>query len=383
MSEASVAIAGAGPAGLVLARILQLHGIAATVYELDAAADARHQGGSLDMHEESGQHALRAAGLHEQFRERTHPQGETTRLLDREGTVFLHHEPEGGYGGRPEIDRTDLRDLLVDSLEPGTIAWGHKITAVVPLGGGRHEVSFANGTSVSTDLLVGADGTWSRVRPLLSPATPQYCGITHFELRLPGAAERHPELAALVGPGMLFALADNKAILGHGGEHVQLAASLRVPQDWMDSRGVDWSDPEAARAALLEEFADWSDGLRDLIRHSDDMIVPRQIFGLPIGHSWRRTAGVTLVGDAAHVMSPYAGEGANLAMLDATELALALVRHRDDVEAALSEYETAMFPRAAEAAAQSAAGLDMCFAADAPQAMVKFFAGMGGQAADR
>ncbi|HEV7964853.1 MAG TPA: NAD(P)/FAD-dependent oxidoreductase [Actinoplanes sp.] len=373
MTMPSIAIAGAGLSGLVLARVLQLHGIAATVYELDASAHDRHQGGSLDMHEESGQLALRQAGVYEQFRRRTHPQGETMRVLDKAGTLFVHHEPEGGYGGRPEIDRTALRDLLIDSLDPATIVWDHKITAVRPLGGGRHELAFAGGTSTAVDLLVGADGTWSRVRPLLSDATPRYCGITHLELTLANASERHPQSAALVGPGFIFALSDNKAILGHGGAHLHLAASLRVPEGWIDGLGVDWSDSAAARAALLAEFADWSTGLRDLIRDCDDAIVPRKIYALPVGHCWERVPGVTLVGDAAHVMSPYAGEGANLAMLDATELALALIEHPDDVETALTRYEKAMFPRAAAAAEASAQGLDMCFATDAPRAIVEFF----------
>jgi 2-polyprenyl-6-methoxyphenol hydroxylase-like FAD-dependent oxidoreductase len=86
---------------------------------------------------------------------------------------------------------------------------------------------------------------------------------------------------------------------------------------------------------------------------------------------------VILVGDAADVMSPYAGEGANLAMLDATNLALALIEHGPDIEAALTQYETAMFPRAAATATASAAELDMCFAEDAPKGIVAFFSQMG------
>jgi len=373
MTDRTIAVVGAGLGGLVLARILQRHGIAVTVYEADASADARTQGGSLDMHVESGQRALREAGLHEEFRRHVHPQGEHTRVLDKHNTVRYAEPAPAGEGGRPEIERADLRRLLVSSLDPGRIAWGRKVTGVRPRGDGRHEVLLADGGTVSADLVVGADGTWSRVRPLLSDARPAYVGISHVELTITDVAGRHPDSAALVGPGVLFALSDGKAILGHGGPDARLAVSLRVGEEWVD--GIDWSDPTAARAALLAELADWSPALTDLIRRSDDTVVPRRVYALPTGHRWSRVPGVTLLGDAAHVMSPYAGEGANLAMLDATELADAIVRHGDDLDAALEEYETAMFPRAERAARMSESGLEMCFSAESPKELVEFFSG--------
>ena len=103
-----------------------------------------------------------------------------------------------------------------------------------------------------------ADGTWSKVRPLLSDAKPEYCGISYLELHLSDVDERHPDSAALVGPGIFFALADNKALMAHGGRHIHLGASLRVPQAWTVKTGVDWSAAAAARDILLKEFADWS-----------------------------------------------------------------------------------------------------------------------------
>jgi 2-polyprenyl-6-methoxyphenol hydroxylase-like FAD-dependent oxidoreductase len=377
MQESRIAIIGAGLGGLILARVLQVRGISSTVYELDVAADARKQGGFLDMHEKSGQLALRAAGLYEQFRRLTQPQGEAMRVLDKTGTVFINDAPEEGEGGRPEIDRTVLRDLLIASLDPGTIEWGHKVTAARSLGEGRHELTFAAASRTMVDLLVGADGTWSNVRPLVSDAKPQYCGISYLELHLSDVEERHPDSAAVVGPGVFFALADNKALIAHGGRHIHLGASFRVRQDWTVKSGVDWSNSAAVRDILLKEFGDWSVELKDLIRNCDDTIIPRLIYALPIGHSWAHSPGVTLLGDAAHVMSPYAGEGANLAMLDATELALAIAEHGNDTETALRQYETAMFPRSKAAAEKSAQGLEMCFAADAPKGLVHFFESMG------
>ncbi|MEU5535835.1 NAD(P)/FAD-dependent oxidoreductase [Streptomyces sp. NPDC020362] len=369
-----VAIVGAGLGGLTLARVLHVHGIAAAVFDLDASPSARTQGGMLDIHDDSGQEALRAAGLHEEFMARVLPGGQALRVLGQDGAVRLE-ESDDGTGGRPEIDRGDLRDLLLGSLPEGTVRWGAKVSGARPLGDGRHEVTLADGSAFTAGLLVGADGAWSRVRPLLSCAEPAYTGISFVEADLLDADRRHPDAARVVGDGMLFALGAGRGFLGHresdGSLHVY--AAVEVPEEWLD--GIDFADTEAARTALLKEFDGWDENLKALVTDADGALVPRRIHALPVGHCWDRVPGVTLLGDAAHLMSPFAGEGANLALLDGAELGLALAAHPGDTEAALAAYEEKLFPRSETSAAESAHNGAMLFRADAPQGLVDMFTG--------
>jgi 2-polyprenyl-6-methoxyphenol hydroxylase-like FAD-dependent oxidoreductase len=368
-----VTIIGAGLGGLTLARVLQVHGIAVTIYEAEASADARVQGGMLDMHEDTGQAALKSAQVYDAFLNLVHPGGQATRVMNKEGEVLLD-EPDNPDSDRPEVLRGDLRHLLLNSLASGTIRWGSKVKSVASTGNGKHSICFADGTAVTADLLIGADGAWSRVRPLLSEAKPAYVGISFIETWLNDCDHNHPVSAKTVGGGSLFALAPGRALLAHRepNQVLHTYVALAKPEDWLST--LDFSRPAAALATAAEEFEGWSYDLSGLIRNSDGDPVPRAIMALPIRHRWDRVQGVTLLGDAAHLMSPFAGEGANLAMYDGARLGEEIARKQDDIDSALLAYETELFPRSASSAAESAENQGRLFGEAAPQSLLDFFA---------
>ncbi len=366
-----VTIVGAGLGGLVLARVLHVHNIAATVYEADRSAASRTQGGQLDIHAHTGQRALHAAGLTDAFRAIIHTGGAALRVLDQHGRPLLE-EPDDADNDRPEVLRGDLRQILIDALPDGTIHWGRKLAGVEPIGQGRHTLFFADGSDVTTSLLVGGDGGWSKVRPLLSDARPEYVGTSIVETYLYNADERHAAAAAAVGGGAMFALAPGKGIVAHreAGNVLHAYVELNRPADWIAA--IDFTDAATAARRVAAEFDGWAPALLALITDGESAPVPRAIHALPIGHAWDRVRGVTLLGDAAHLMPP-SGEGANLAMLDGAELGRALAAHPDDAEAALAAYEEALFPRSHAAAVDAHKLLELCLGDRAPLGLIEFF----------
>ncbi|MBB4091868.1 FAD-dependent monooxygenase [Ochrobactrum pecoris] len=367
-----VTIIGAGLGGLMLARVLHVHGIASAIYEADASADARAQGGMLDIHAENGQRALKDAGLFEEFSNLVYPGGQQSRVLDKHGNVLFDH-PDDGTGGRPEVQRGELRRILIESLPPGTIRWGHKVKSVSSLGSGKFLVNFASGSTQVTELLVGADGAWSKVRPLISDTKPAYSGISFIETYLYGVDTSHKKTAAAVGGGSLFAVAPGKGIQAHREPHGILHAyiALKRPEAWFDR--VDFSDRKAACAAIAGEFDDWAPELTSLITNADTMPVLRMLYTLPVEHRWDRVPGVTLVGDAAHLMIP-SGEGANLALYDGAALGKAIAANIEDIETAFAGYERELFVRSAAAAVDANEIMQVLFGENAPQSLLDFFA---------
>ena len=341
----SIAILGAGPAGLTAANILTRHGMSCRVFEADGSARSRDQGGSLDLHPDEGQRALEKAGLLDTFMAIARHEHQDQRVIDHAtGAVLRLDSPEPGTGTRPEIDRIVLRELLLKPLSADVVQWGKLVTNVLARPGGRYTLHHAAEPLGTFDLVIGADGAGSIVRAALTTARPIYTGITFVELWLEAVDQRHPALAALVGNGTLFALHGGSGIIAqrNGNGVVRVYAAFRTLPEETDR--PDQTLANITRAALLSRFNGWAPALLSLISEADRIAAVRPIVALPTPLGWVGKAGLTLVGDAAHVMPPL-GVGVNLAMLDAAELAEALVSG-ENWRSAVAAYEQVMIARA-------------------------------------
>jgi 2-polyprenyl-6-methoxyphenol hydroxylase-like FAD-dependent oxidoreductase len=370
LNSPKIGIVGAGPVSLTLANILQNNGIPFTLYE--ASSEFRTQGGSLDLHPQTGQTALKEAGLWDLFKKHARPESDVMKLVELNGEVLwdentIHKKSisqEERFDGRPEIDRRALINVLTENLNSTSVVFGQKLEEVRPSPDieGKYNLHFTNGTTeTGFDLIVGGDGAWSRVRRLLTDETPTYSGISTLGVSCLDA-RTNTWLLDYVGEGSLFSFGEGRAIQTQRGDNGSLTSyvSIRVPEDFLDTCGIDWSEPVSARQAYIDKyFGDISVDLKRVVLDSPSELTPRRLFELPVGFRWPFRSGVTLVGDAAHVMTPFAGVGVNVGMTDSLILAREIVaawRGEKSWDEALRAYETEMFPRAEKNAAKTMKG---------------------------
>jgi 2-polyprenyl-6-methoxyphenol hydroxylase-like FAD-dependent oxidoreductase len=361
LTNKKTAIIGGGPGGLTLARLLQLQGAAVTVYERDPDRTARQQGATLDLHDESGLRALTAAGLLPEFQANYRPGADKIRLTDGRATILhdQHQQTEtysfGDEHFRPEIDRGPLRDILIDSLMPGNILWDSQLQGIESAGEGW-QLHFADGRTAYADLLIGADGANSKVRALVTPLQPFFTGYTVVEGNVYDAAQHAPGLWALVKGGKIFALDGEKSVIlsAKGDGSLSFYTCQRSAENWVRSSGINFQSPTQVAAWFAQDFAAWSPLWQELFASIHAYYVPRPQYCMPLDQNWPTQPNITLLGDAAHLMPPYAGEGVNMAMLDALELSLVLTgTDFGNLQAAVNQYETEMRQRGSEIASVS------------------------------
>lgn len=383
LNDKQIAIVGGGPGGLTLARLLQLEGANVKVYERDINKYARVQGSPLDLHEESGLAALRKAGLMEEFKKNYMPGADKMVLVDEHAEIiFSDHEtkPDENFDSehfRPEIDRGPLRNMLLESLEPETVVWNSHFISMEPQDNGWL-LHFKNGPSFYADIVIAADGANSKIRPYITDIRPFYSGITMLEGTIYNASEITPNINAILNGGKIMAFGNEKCILGgqKSNDTIGFYASFKTDENWANDSNLDFSDNTQLLAWFRKEYPEWSKAWNELFENATTPFIPRPIYCMPLDQTWEAMPNLTMLGDAAHVMPPFAGEGVNMAMRDALELSECLTSDKfENLQEAISSYETAMRKRAAAAAQESLENGELMHSEDALDKMLGFFSG--------
>lgn len=378
-----IAIVGGGPGGLTLARLLQLKGADVKVYERDQDRSMRVQGSTLDLHDDSGLKALGKAELMDAFKQHYRPGADRTRVTDKQlNIVYDQHgeEDEPSFGDahfRPEIDRGPLRNILLDSLAPDTVVWNSHIVSLVA-DGESWLLQFQDGTTAAADIVIGGDGANSKIRKFVTDITPVYSGVTMIEGSVYDAVEHAPRLNELTNGGKIFALADNKTLItsAKGDGSLSFCTGMKTPESWVKDSGIDFNDHLQLLAWFRQEYAGWDKDWEELFNNSHTNFIPRPQYYMPLDQTWEAHTNITLIGDAAHVMPPYAGEGVNMAMLDALELSECLTSDSyPDIRTAIAGYEDNMRKRASEVARMTLEQTDVLHAPGALPRLLQIFRG--------
>jgi salicylate hydroxylase len=334
-----VAIIGGGIGGLTAANALSQAGIEVAVYE--AAGELKEIGAGVALHA-NAMRVLRAIGVEDGVRKvagrsewMVTRNGKTGRVISKSS----RKQQAATFGLRgATVHRADLLDVLADALPDGIVTLGKRCTQVEP-GGDTAVARFADGSEIEADVIVGADGIHSAVRTsLFGPDAPRFTGKICYRSVIPTAAV-----------GGARTSADNGQWLGPHGTIVlyplrgEELINVVCHYDDEGYRHESWIT-ECGRDEVLERYADWHESLLRLFAGGDTWYKWALYDRDPIPR-WTRGR-VTLLGDAAHPMLPYLGQGACQALEDGAVLAAALTAEAADPATGLARYERTRRPRA-------------------------------------
>ncbi len=383
LQNKNIAIVGAGPGGLTLAKLLQLRCANVKLYERDYDKYARVQGSPLDLHDESGLAAIRKANLLNEFKQNFLPRADRKLITNERAEVFFSdhdNKLEENFGSeyfRPEIDRGTLRKILLESLLPDTVLWDHHFISMEAQNEGWL-LHFKNDSSAYADIVIAADGANSKIRPYITNIKAFYSGITMLEGNIYDAEKEAPGMNHFLNGGKIMAFGNSKDLFvgQKANGDIGFGASFKTDENWATHSGLDYTDRKQMLDWFTKEYSGWSPVWYELFENAATPFWPRPIYCAPLDQTWEPSSNLTMLGDAAHVMPPFAGEGANVSMLDALELSEYLTNGKyNSLKEAISFFETDMRKRAAIAAKKSLENGERMHSEGALKMMLDFFKG--------
>jgi 2-polyprenyl-6-methoxyphenol hydroxylase-like FAD-dependent oxidoreductase len=356
LKNKTVAIIGAGPVGLTMAKLLQQRGLEVTIYERDKDNQSRIWGGTLDLHKGTGQEALKRAGLLDKYYAIAKPMGRI--VADEQGNILFcnNSSPEERYDN-PEINRNDLRQLLLNSLSGGTVIWDRKFTGLEEHDG-RWLLHFENEINATADFVIGANGGMSSARQYITDAEAEYTGtyIIQGEVYKPHINCKafyklcDSKISMVANKGInLVANPDNNGALTYN-------VTFRKTEEWVRDNRINFQDNNSVIMFLKDMLPHWHKCYMRLFE-ATSFFVGLPARKLSLDKPWKkyRSLPITLIGDAAHIMPPFAGKGVNTGLMDALLLSDNLTSGKfETLEAAISDYEQKMFVYAKEAQLETA-----------------------------